>query len=294
MSRHRFMLIAMTGIVVSHGATACNRPPRLEDLARELRGGMTKQECESRVTSWTTGRVNLATAVGVKEYFYEFGVHVLDPDGQSGVRVPIWLCLVSNEGYWGTYRLRAVRADTSDAYRAEHQRALDAAFASDTEMTWQARLSERGTPERWSGRPERIAAAALLAIGNAAQIAERFPGRFVVEGRVLDVVSERGVWGGSGYTVRIIGSKNTAGLVNSWVECEMSDEDGLTTIGPGHCACVEGEFDRYDSPFVWMKKCRLGNAHDADKSVGHCCSPRVITGRERSVVARSMSKAGTP
>lgn len=104
-----------------------------------------------------------------------------------------------------------------------------------------------------------ISATDLLSLaGNASRVRKRFPGRFVVTGKVLKVEDHNGAWGRKTYSVDLIGTYNSKGLVDSWVICEMSKDAGLEDISTGQHVEIEGEFDRASGrDFVWMKKCWL-------------------------------------
>jgi hypothetical protein len=104
-----------------------------------------------------------------------------------------------------------------------------------------------------------ISAVDLLKLaGNASRVRKRFPGRFVVTGKVLKVEDHAGSWGRKTYSVDLIGTYNSKGLVDSWVTCEMSKDKGLEDISTGQYVQIEGEFDRASGrDFVWMKKCWL-------------------------------------
>ena len=104
-----------------------------------------------------------------------------------------------------------------------------------------------------------IDAPALLKLAaNASRLKKKFPGRFVVAGRVLKIEDHNGAWGRNTYTVSLVGTHNSKGLVDSWVECEMSNDGGLENISPGEYVKIEGELDRaVGSDFVFIKKGRL-------------------------------------
>lgn len=104
-----------------------------------------------------------------------------------------------------------------------------------------------------------IDAPALLNLAaNASRLKKKFPGRFVVAGRVLKIEDHNGAWGRKTYTVSLVGTHNSKGLVDSWIECEMSNDGGLENISRGEYVKIEGEFDRaVGSDFVFIKKGRL-------------------------------------
>lgn len=108
-----------------------------------------------------------------------------------------------------------------------------------------------------------ISATDLLALGgNAIRVQKRFPGRFVVTGRVLKVEDHKGAWGRKTYSVDLIGTYDSRGLVDSWVICEMSKDGGLANIGPGHFVKIEGEYDRSAlGSHVFMSNCWLSKKY---------------------------------
>lgn len=108
-----------------------------------------------------------------------------------------------------------------------------------------------------------ISATDLMTLRNAAAIRKRFRGRFVVTGRVIDIDEEGSGFGRRNYKVRLVGTLNSAGLADTWVECHMKKDGGLDKVGPGHYVEVEGEYDRTLGAVVEMKNCWLSKKlHD--------------------------------
>jgi hypothetical protein len=127
----------------------CGGTPSFEELAKKVKAGDTLKQCEDRF--WGKVDTNFARQVGDKTYIYEFSVYARS-ESPSGSRVPVWLCFVSDDGYWGTYKLRAVRSDEDDSHRTDNQQTLDKLFGGDHEMTWQGRISQQGLPSDPKGK----------------------------------------------------------------------------------------------------------------------------------------------
>lgn len=160
-------LVCLGCAALSIVMTGCGGAPSFEDLANKVKAGDTLKECEDRF--WSKLDTNFAKQVGDKTYLYEFSVYARS-DSQSGARVPVWLCFVSDDGYWGTYKLRAVRSDEKDAHRPDTQQALDALFGADPEMSWQGRISQHGLPSDPNGK--------MTAFKAVLSKLKQFPDRF--------------------------------------------------------------------------------------------------------------------
>lgn len=102
-----------------------------------------------------------------------------------------------------------------------------------------------------------ISARDLMELGNSAAVRNKFPGRFVVIGEILQVEDEAGSSGRRQYKVSLVGTLNARGLCNKWVECLMSQKDGLDRVNRGDFVRIEGIFDKAMGACVYMKNCKL-------------------------------------
>jgi hypothetical protein len=132
-----------------------------------------------------------------------------------------------------------------------------ATSATDSETVASATASNDGANNR--GTDSEISARDLMELGNSAAIRNKFPGRFVVVGEVLQVEDESGSFGRRQYKVSLVGTLNARGLCNKWVQCLMSHRDGLDQVSRGDFVRIEGTFDRAMGSCVYMKNCKLPN-----------------------------------
>lgn len=96
---------------------------------------------------------------------------------------------------------------------------------------------------------------------NPARAKKELPSRFVVTGAIQEISQHSGLFGRKSYTVRVRGRINNRGLVDTWVECEMSNADGVDRLEKSSYAEIEGHFESAMSDVVEMTQCSLHKAY---------------------------------